>query len=180
MERILIVLPLLCLVVHAEDIPGWKVATGEWTYDEKNAEIRAVSPGQLESATFPVGDFSMDFQICIDDYTDPHNMAGISFRVGGGGRYKLSFRSPNQVMFDKTWMEGEKSSLKSLASQSVTIPKGKWISVKLTVRGAKMQARIGRKITLQAVDPEPLPPGKLELLTFRATARFKIKKLKTK
>ncbi|NOZ22410.1 MAG: hypothetical protein GXP25_15120 [Planctomycetes bacterium] len=155
MKRLLFLLPLLCLVAHADEIPDWKVTQGKWSYDAKKKEIKGDGNGNLESTTFPGGDFTMDFQICIDDYTDAHNMVGISFRVATRSRYKLSFRRPNQVMFDKSWVDGEKHTTKSLASQSLPIPKGKWIPVKLSVRGGKMQARIGRKITLQAMNPFP-------------------------
>lgn len=181
MKRLLPILFLLCLAA-GDEIPGWKAATGKWSYDDKKEEIGTEGAGNLESAVFPVGDFEMDFQICIDDYTDPHNMAGVSFHVSPAGRYKLSFRSPNCVMFDKSWKEGEATTftMKSLASQAMSIAKGKWMPVKLTVRGEKMQARIGKKLTLQAADPQPLPPGTLELSTLNTTARYKIKKINVK
>ncbi|MEW6360356.1 MAG: hypothetical protein AB1696_28745 [Planctomycetota bacterium] len=179
MRRLLLLLPLLLFAADApQEIEGWTNPKGQWSYDAKSGEI--CGAGTIESVAGSVSDFEMTFQICIDECTDAYNMAGISFRANEtGARYKLSLR-PDRVTLDKSWVEGEKPNLKCLASQPMSIPKGQWIPIILSVRGGKMEARIGRKTTLQAVDPEPLPPAKLELITFRATARFKIKKLKTK
>lgn len=179
MKRFLPVMFLLCLGAGS-GIRGWKAPTGQWICDEKTGEIKAEGNGGIEHATSPIGDFEMMFRICIDEYTDAHNMAGVSFRIVAPARYKLSFRSPNRVMFDKTWKEGEETQMNSLVSVPMSIPKGEWIPVKLTVRGGSMQARIGKMVTLQATDPDPLPPGTLALLTFRAKARFKVKKVDVK
>jgi len=181
--RLAVVLVLtagVCIAVGEDEIPGWKAATGHlWSYDAKKEEIKG-EKGNLASTTFPVCDFDMDFRICIDDYTDPHNMAGVSFRAAGLARYKLSFRSPNRVMFDKSFAKGNEAAMTILVFQSITIPKGKWIPVQLTVRGGKFLAKIGASITLKATDPDPLTPGTLELSVFNATARFVVKKLTVK
>ncbi|MEW6359701.1 MAG: family 16 glycoside hydrolase [Planctomycetota bacterium] len=178
MRRFIILAAFVCLAAGDDEIPGWKISTGQWSYDAKKEEIKGEGTANAESKTFPLGDFDMDFRFCIDDYSDPHNMAGISFRVAGESRYKLSFRCPNLVTFDKTITVA--AGPKILASQSMTIPKGKWIPVQLTARRGNLQAKIGGKITLKAADPDPLPPGVLALSVFNTTARFIVKQIKVK
>jgi len=179
MKRLLPLLLLVC-VAAGDEIPGWNIRAGKWAYDANTEEIWGLDGGSLAYHKSPISNFEMVFDIYIEDYTNDHNMTGISFRGNGQERYKLSFRSFKRVAFDKTWKTGEKLNMKWLASQPIAIPKMGWIPVKLIVRGGKMKAIIGKTIIIQAEDPDPLPPGALELVTFSSTARFRNIKIKVR
>ena len=87
----------------------------------------------------------------------------------GGTRFEICFRrNPNEewptylfrIRFDGIalikWDEGRKT----LDELKIDIPQEKWIKLQLRMKGSKIEARVGKKFRLKAVDPKPIDHGK--------------------
>jgi len=132
---------------------GWLNVGGRWDVDKKGV---VSGLGFLKYNGDQPLNFRFRGELKIDE-----------FRKGaeGGSRFEICFRRnpaeewPTYLLRIRAdaialvrWDQGKKT----LDEIKVDVPTGKWIKLELQMSGGKIQARIGKKIRLKAVDPTPI------------------------
>lgn len=132
---------------------GWLGIVGNWEVDKKGT---VSGLGYIKYDKQQPLDFRFKASIRIEE---------VRQGAEGGPRIEIIFRRnpeeewpsyllrirPNDIALIK-WDQGKKT----LDEVKVDVPLGQWIKLDLQMKGGKMQARIGKRIRLQAADPEPI------------------------
>ncbi|NOZ22411.1 MAG: hypothetical protein GXP25_15125 [Planctomycetes bacterium] len=179
MKRLLLILPLLCLVAHADEIPGWQVPPQGWTCKKG---IISATPAPDKASRIVTADQheapNLSFQLRVPKWTEG-GAIGVYWGMRGitgedsYHRFAINIR-PSQVQIGK--MEGAGNST-SLDRFSASVPAGKWVPVLLKYKKGKLMIMVGKGRKTIALNPAKAT-GYLAINSHKVN--IEIRKLKTK
>jgi photosystem II stability/assembly factor-like uncharacterized protein len=142
------------------DLPGWDRVPGASAEDG----VLRIEPGGFASHGEPWGDLTLTVRL----RRSGEGAVAVIYRASDAGSYILL------VETDFLGLQREAGgTLAELGRAPLAVAPGEWVSVGVTVSGTEHTVHVEGEPVLNAVDPEPLPPGGVVFETIRdATGEF--------
>jgi hypothetical protein len=154
-------------------LSGWTAFGGRWTLSEPGACCVEPAPGaKIVRDDIEFADGVVECHVRLDQGGDGGLLLRITDAMEGTDTlkaYNVNF-TPTQLRLGKhvnNWRE--------LTSASVPFPPETWVSLRVHVEGGRIRIHVNGadQPSIDFVDAEPLPAGKLGLRTFMARASFR-------
>jgi mono/diheme cytochrome c family protein len=152
----------------------WEVGPGMWKHDKGRLLQQKPGDGRshLRAKTAPPSDFEAKFNFVITG-GDPYKSVGVAFDVADGNEllvYVSAYSGGNKLQI--AYKKGADYLYPTDGVLNTTIPVNKSIELQFRVRGTLLNVSLDGKHALAYTLPIARKPGKLDLITYTATAEF--------
>jgi len=150
----------------------WDTGPGLWKYEKEKLLQQKPDGGRshLRAKNAPPADFEAKFTFTITG-GDPYKSVGASFDVAEGNEV-LVYVSAGGSKLQVAYKNGGDYVYPPAAAVNTPIPVNKPLELLVRVRGTLLNVALNGEHSLAYTLPIPRKPGKLDLITYTATAEF--------